>query len=208
MAQCQKSPLILSTPKLLVSRRSASLGHVVDVTADANHLLYFVLATWPYWIKCIAVMGNLFFIAYGSLRIGWFAQFSKKLAQIAYFLHFSNWPLRQFLRNCRQTKNVWGLIFTGRLWKWLSYIYSEFRMNRQKPQKVMQILMTSCVGCGTQLQPVHSVAKHKYLITHLIILWTVWCNCNNTTRYRLRSSGTVCNISQSRWCINDPFSLD
>ena len=34
----------------------------------------------------------------------------------------------------------------------LHTVYSEFRMNRLKPQKKKTIknLMTSCVGCGTQ----------------------------------------------------------
>ena len=41
-AQCQKLALIFNTQKLLVFRRSTSLGHVVDITADVNHMLYFV----------------------------------------------------------------------------------------------------------------------------------------------------------------------
>ena len=44
-AQRQKLALIFSTRNLLFFRRSKSLGHVVDVTADVNHMLYFVLAT-------------------------------------------------------------------------------------------------------------------------------------------------------------------
>ena len=37
--------LILSTPKLLVFMRLTSLDDVVDVIANVNHMLYFVLAT-------------------------------------------------------------------------------------------------------------------------------------------------------------------
>ena len=44
-AQRQKLALIFSTRKMLVFRRSTSLGHMVDVTADVNHMRYFVLAT-------------------------------------------------------------------------------------------------------------------------------------------------------------------
>ena len=44
-AQCQKLVLIFNTLKLLVFRRSMSLGHVVHVTAHVNDMLYFVLAT-------------------------------------------------------------------------------------------------------------------------------------------------------------------
>ena len=66
MAQRQKSPLILSTAKLLVFRRSTSLGHVVDVTADANHMLYFVLVTLPYRLKCIAVLGMFFSLCFAA----------------------------------------------------------------------------------------------------------------------------------------------
>ena len=44
-AQRQKLALTFSTRKLLVFRRSKSLGHMVDINADVNHMLYFVLAT-------------------------------------------------------------------------------------------------------------------------------------------------------------------
>ena len=44
-AQRQKLALIFSTRKMLAFRRSTSLGHMVDVNADVNHMLYFVLAT-------------------------------------------------------------------------------------------------------------------------------------------------------------------
>ena len=44
-AQRQKLALIFRTRKMLVFRRSTSLGHMVDVNADVNHMLYFVLAT-------------------------------------------------------------------------------------------------------------------------------------------------------------------
>ena len=44
-AQRQKMALIFKTRKMLVFRRSTSLGHMVDVNADVNHMLYFVLAT-------------------------------------------------------------------------------------------------------------------------------------------------------------------
>ena len=110
--QCCKlrSPLTLSTPKLLVFRRSTSHGHVVDVTADAKHLLYFVLATLSYRIKCIAVMEIVFHCV--SLLKNRVVCNSPKW-RISFI--FQNAPLRQFLRNCRQTKNVSRLIFTGHL---------------------------------------------------------------------------------------------
>ena len=45
--QCSVSEIAIDFeymyPKIF--RRSTSLGHVIDVTADANHMLYFVLAT-------------------------------------------------------------------------------------------------------------------------------------------------------------------
>ena len=44
-AQHQELALIFSTRKMLVFRYSTSLGHMVDVNADVNHMLYFVLAT-------------------------------------------------------------------------------------------------------------------------------------------------------------------
>ena len=61
-----------------------SLCHVVDVTVDAYHvyhMLYFVFATKPYRIKCIAVIGNLF-----SVCFAWFLQLSKEFVKIADFL--------------------------------------------------------------------------------------------------------------------------
>ena len=56
----EKSPSILSSPKLLVFSRVTSLGHVVDVIADAKHMIYFVLATQPYRKKCIALWQIVF----------------------------------------------------------------------------------------------------------------------------------------------------
>ena len=44
-AKRQKLAFIFSIRKILVLRSSASLDHMVDVTADANHMPYFVLAT-------------------------------------------------------------------------------------------------------------------------------------------------------------------
>ena len=44
-AQRQKFSLIFGTRKMLVFRRSTSLGDMVDVNADVNHMLYIVLAT-------------------------------------------------------------------------------------------------------------------------------------------------------------------
>ena len=44
-AQRQKLALIFSNGKLLVFKRSTSLCHVVSVTADFNHMFYFVLST-------------------------------------------------------------------------------------------------------------------------------------------------------------------
>ena len=44
MAQHQKLALIFSARKMPVFRRSTSLGYMVDVSADVNHVL-FVLAT-------------------------------------------------------------------------------------------------------------------------------------------------------------------
>ena len=41
-AQHQKLALIINTRKMLAFRRPTSLGHMIDVTADDNHMLYFV----------------------------------------------------------------------------------------------------------------------------------------------------------------------
>ena len=56
-AQRQKSALIFSTRKLLVFRRSTSLGHVVDVTADVNNMVYFVFANKVYC--CYGILASL-----------------------------------------------------------------------------------------------------------------------------------------------------
>ena len=45
MAQCQILALISRTRNMLIFRRSTLLGHMIDVNADVNHILYFVLAT-------------------------------------------------------------------------------------------------------------------------------------------------------------------
>ena len=41
---------------------------MVDVTADVNHVLYFVLAIKPCCIKCIAAMGKLVFHCVSQLK--------------------------------------------------------------------------------------------------------------------------------------------
>ena len=82
----------------------ASLGHMVDATADVNHMFYYALGPSFIELVVIAATGNSFFIAL-LLRIGWFAQFSKNNSQIADFFQLSKWPFRQFLHNCRQTKS-------------------------------------------------------------------------------------------------------
>ena len=45
IAQSQKLPLIFGTHKMIIFRCSTLLGHVVNVNADVNHMLYFVLET-------------------------------------------------------------------------------------------------------------------------------------------------------------------
>ena len=46
--ELQKLALICGTRKLLIFRRSTSVGHVVDVTADVKQMIFFCVAAMGY----------------------------------------------------------------------------------------------------------------------------------------------------------------
>ena len=60
-AQRQKLALIISTLKLLAYMRSTSLRHVVDVTADANHMLLFCVGNQALLNKMYCSYGKFAF---------------------------------------------------------------------------------------------------------------------------------------------------